>query len=77
MKKFATYPKIKGLYSHYLGGEYIVKSLAKHSTTGEILVIYKSITFGDTYARPLSEWFDVVEKHPDGNAKTIRFQEHV
>jgi hypothetical protein len=47
------YPEIGKLYKHYKGGDYKVLSLAKHTETDEILVIYKSIQFGTVYARPL------------------------
>ncbi len=78
--KFINYPKIGGAYTHYKGGEYEVLTLAKHSETGEDLVIYKSTLFGSVYARPLKMWFDIVnttsksaqsEKHIP--ATTIRF----
>lgn len=55
------YPEINQIYQHYKGGKYYVISLAKHTETDEVLVIYKSIHFGSVHARPLSEWFDEVE----------------
>jgi hypothetical protein len=54
------YPEIGKQYKHYKGGRYEVISLAKHSETDEVLVIYKSLHFGSVYARPLSMWFDTV-----------------
>jgi len=54
------YPEIGKQYNHYKGGRYEVLTLAKHSETGEVLVIYKSLHFGSVYARPLSMWFDTV-----------------
>ena len=47
------YPEIGKIYKHYKGGDYKVLTLAKHTETDEILVIYKSIQFGSIYARPL------------------------
>lgn len=55
------YPEVGKQYDHYKGGRYEVISLAKHSETEEVLVIYRSIHFGSVYARPLPMWFDQVE----------------
>jgi len=55
------YPEVNGRYRHYKGGEYLVITLAKHTETSEELVIYKSISFGTVYARPLSMWFDQID----------------
>lgn len=54
------YPEIGKLYDHYKGGIYEVLTLAQHSETDEVLVIYKSIHLGTVYARPLSMWFQLV-----------------
>jgi len=54
------YPEICRLYKHYKGGKYEVISMAKHTETGEDLVVYKSVHFGSVYARPLSQWFEKV-----------------
>jgi len=35
--------------------------MCNHTTTDEILVIYKSLSFGGFHARPFSEWHDEVE----------------
>lgn len=56
------YPEMGGIYKHYKGGKYEVLTMATHSETGEALVLYKSLLFGNIYARPLSMWFDVIEK---------------
>lgn len=55
------YPEIDGLYKHYKGGKYKVLSLAKHSETDEIMVVYRSIHFGSVHVRPLSMWFNLIE----------------
>jgi hypothetical protein len=55
------YPIVEGIYNHYKGGRYQVISLAKHSETGEDMVVYKSIHFGSVYVRPLSMWFDTIK----------------
>jgi len=56
-----VYPEIGKHYDHYKGGRYEVISMATHSETGEVLVIYKSIHFGSVYARPLEMWFDDIK----------------
>ncbi len=58
--KTIKYPTIGKTYQHYKGGEYEVITLAKHSETGEDMVIYKSLHFGSVYSRPLNLWFEVV-----------------
>ena len=56
------YPEINAIYDHYKGGRYKVITLAKHTETDEILVIYKSIHFGTIYDRPLEQWFNTIEQ---------------
>lgn len=41
-------------YRHFKGGEYEVIAVARHSETNEELVIYKSLSNGDVWARPKS-----------------------
>lgn len=50
------YPEIGKVYKHYKGGEYEVITMAKHTETGEDMVVYKSLIFGTVYTRPLSIW---------------------
>jgi len=45
---------------------YKIITLANHSETKEPLVIYQSISFGSTYARPLSMWEEVIENKRGG-----------
>lgn len=56
------YPKIGKKYDHYKGGTYTVLTLAKHTETDEVLVIYKSEHFGSVHARPLSVWNGRIDK---------------
>ena len=60
-EKFATEVKL-GKYRHFKGNEYEVTGFAKHSETGEKLVIYKAL-YGDneTWARPYDMFLEIVE----------------
>ena len=49
-------------YRHYKGGTYQVISLANHTETDEIMVVYKSINFGTIYVRPLTSWISKTDK---------------
>lgn len=62
-KEFTVYPEIGALYDHYKGGKYQVIALAKHTETGEVEVVYKSIHFGSVHVRPLHMWFETVKNH--------------
>ena len=66
MSEFINYPLPGEKYQHYKGGKYEVICLSNHTDTKEPLVIYKSLSFGSIYARPLKEWFDVVESKKYG-----------
>lgn len=62
---------LKGKYRHFKGGEYEVLDIAKHSETGEEMVVYRAL-YGENqvWVRPISMWNEMVNK--DG-VETPRF----
>ena len=56
----ATVPQ--GIYRHYKGSLYQVLHTAKHSETGEALVVYRCL-YGeyDVWVRPLSMFTETIE----------------
>lgn len=59
----------KGKYRHFKGNEYEVLALAKHSETGEELVVYRAL-YGEkqVWVRPACMWNETLER--DG--KTVQ-----
>ena len=58
-----------GRYRHFKGKEYEVLGVARHSETGEELVVYRALYGGfGLWVRPVSMWNETVER--DG--KTFR-----
>jgi len=66
------YPKPGEKWQHYKGGQYEIVAMCNHTDTNEVLVIYKSLSFGGFHARPYSEWHGIVKK--DGFKETYRFE---
>jgi len=53
----------KGVYRHFKGREYQVLALARHSETGEPMVVYRAL-YGERelWVRPLSMWEETVSR---------------
>jgi hypothetical protein len=55
-----TYPVPGQTWQHYKGGRYEITAMCNHTDTNEVLVIYRSLSFGGFHARPYSEWHDEI-----------------
>jgi len=66
-----TYPEPHQIWQHYKGGRYEIIAMCNHTTTNELLVIYKSLSFNGFHARPYSEWHDEVW---EGKHRKTRFE---
>lgn len=54
-----------GTYRHYKGGLYEVEAIATHTESGESLVVYRSVSDGVVWVRPVAifdEWVAVGAK---------------
>jgi hypothetical protein len=67
------YPKPREKWQHYKGGQYEIVAMCNHTDTDEVLVIYKSLSFGGFHARPYSEWHEIVWADENGN-ENYRFE---
>lgn len=70
------YPKPQEMYRHFKGNIYQIRCLARHSETGELMVVYQAMydTF-QIYVRPLTMFMEEVDsaKYPDVKQK-YRFE---
>lgn len=53
---------VKGKYRHFKGGEYEVLHVARHSETGEEMVVYRAL-YGEQeiWVRPIKMWQETVK----------------
>jgi hypothetical protein len=69
------YPQPGEKWQHYKGGIYEIVAMCNHTDTDEVLVIYRSLSFGGFHARPFSEWWDEVKVKDGGRTySTTRFR---
>ena len=57
------HPVKLGKYRHFKGNEYEAVCIAKHSETGEEMVVYRALYGdGETWVRPALMWNESVER---------------
>lgn len=63
--------KVGEKYRHYKGGEYVIVAIAKHSETGEKMVVYKALYGNEqVWVRP----YDMFTQKVAGKNQEYRFE---
>ena len=62
--------KTGNIYRHYKGNTYKIIALARHSETGEDMIVYQSVQNGDVWVRPRYMWNEEVELN---GTRVLRF----
>ena len=57
-------------YRHYKGNVYVIIAFARHSETGEDMIVYQSVKNGDVWVRPRYMWNEEVELN---GTRVLRF----
>ncbi len=65
---------IGAIYRHYKGGRYLVLNIAKHTETGEDMVVYENIDNHLIWTRPISMWNNIIDK--EKNIKRFEIEEN-
>lgn len=69
---------VHGIYRHYKGDYYIIEDIARHTETGEELVIYRGLyANGPLWARPKAMFLEKIEPNqipPDQPQQQHRFE---
>lgn len=67
---------VAGVYRHFKGGLYVALFQAKHSETGEVLVVYRHAGDMQMWVRPLAMWEEPTDRWPDGITRPRFIHEH-
>ena len=65
-----------GRYRHFKGNEYELLDFARHSETGEWMVVYRAL-YGeqDYWVRPAAMWCETVERDGKVQPRFVRIEE--
>ena len=69
--------EVGAIYRHFKGKFYLVRDVAEHTETNEMMVVYKALYApGTVYVRPIEMFLSEVdkEKYPDAEQK-YRFEQ--
>jgi len=64
-----------GRYRHFKGGEYYLICTARHSETGEEMVVYQALYGeGGVWVRPAAMWHETVERDGYRGPRFVRIE---